>query len=321
MTIDTIRTVYGDVSGKLDQGLCASMQAAAGPRRRLLLSRLLVQNEGLTVQLTSQLCGRAVDARRSRGRAPGKGTVAGAEQLDWDDALQAGRDGMAKALEQFDPSKGKTVSAFAKWKIFYELQKAVARNHLAHVPDGKEDQRPAVDLVDTEALSRAAGDVGGGLVELEGITPAMLAEWQRTGDWPESLEEAHAMAAARLVVAVPARVHVSGAHVLAWFVRDCVQFVGSGRTTLAATTSALWDHCRKWKVAIPPTCSEVNAALRSGGGTQKSVRASALHRESVVHRGWHGVRLVTIRSRQVAKFTNENADSSGKSCRTEARAS
>ena len=171
--------------GKWDPELFARYRAATGARRRLLADQLIRENEPLIIVLVDQLCGRGTSARKKK-----LGGCGGFFAIEFDDAMQAGRLAMAKALDQFDPSKGR-IAYYLLQKIRYELQRVETFDlHLARVPRGREGERVGVDLVG-ESLAMehlASGDLGG-VVDTDLVTPEEVAGWEQSGEWPESLEE------------------------------------------------------------------------------------------------------------------------------------
>jgi hypothetical protein len=109
--------------GQWDAGLFIDFHKSKGERRRLLADRLIQQNEPLIKILVAQLLGIDRDQTKRRGLKVRSSRVYNREMLtDWDEALNAGRLGFYKALEAFDPSRGK-ISGYARNKIEYELQK------------------------------------------------------------------------------------------------------------------------------------------------------------------------------------------------------
>ena len=175
--------------GKWDPELFAAFKAAEGAQRRALLDRLLRENTPLVITLVEQLCGRGAPKKNDIL----KGGREGFRDIPFEDAMQAGRIAFCKAAEAFDPSRGR-IAGYLKWKIRYELQQVVSfGQRLARVPRGREDEALHLTLVgEQEVLDRLGGHDEGGLVGTDEITPADLEAWERTGDWPESLEELRA---------------------------------------------------------------------------------------------------------------------------------
>lgn len=175
--------------GKWSQELFDQFHATpAGPKKRILLDRLMVVNEPLAKIIASQLCGFGEPTRRKGFRA--MGGCQGFRDLPIDDALQAARIALCKALEQFDPGKGK-FAPYVKLKMRHELQRLVYYGgSLVRVPRGEEDRAvPVVLMSEEDELARSAGGIEDGIAALEGITPEDVARWEETGEWPESPDE------------------------------------------------------------------------------------------------------------------------------------
>lgn len=111
-------------------------------KRRILLGRLIADNEPLTKTLVGQLLGKREFRRPGTrvARCPGTeqdGRIPGADVLEWEDALQQGRIGMAKALETLDLEKGK-LSYHALRNIHYQLQVLMGATAVVKVERGRE---------------------------------------------------------------------------------------------------------------------------------------------------------------------------------------
>jgi hypothetical protein len=109
-----------------------------GAQRRLAAA-LLSDNMALVTLLVAQLCAWPEGQRRRAVLPP----IRGAFLLSRDDAVQCGRCGFLRALQLFDPSKGK-IAYFAALHIRVFLQQAVGQHH--------QNRRP--ELVDERSLSR-----------------------------------------------------------------------------------------------------------------------------------------------------------------------
>jgi hypothetical protein len=176
--------------GKWDPELFATYRSMPdGPRRRVVLDQLLFENEPLLKTLTDQLCGNGAP-RRNDLKLPGS-TLTGLKDLDWDDAMQAARMAFLKAMDQFNPEKGK-LSGYLKFKILYELQCLVQRNGLTYVPRGRDDETIEVALVGVQrALDElSSGHHEDGLMTSDAFDAEDVERWQSSGRWPESLDEA-----------------------------------------------------------------------------------------------------------------------------------
>ncbi len=173
-----------------------------GPLRRLLADQLLRLNEGLVVKLCAQLLGRDKDGNRtgSRFRHP-TGRVYDADLLEWEDAMQIARMAFARALESFDPRKA-SIAWYARWWVKDYLDRTTCISAPITTPQKKNDQRPSCEVLSplpprsgdgpetVRWLGQHLGTVEDGPVALEGLTPDMVSEWERTGEWPETLVEA-----------------------------------------------------------------------------------------------------------------------------------
>jgi len=112
--------------GRWDPELFARLRRSCGEVRRRLVDQMIQLNTPLIHDLVHQLRGGAPAAALQK-RLRNSMRVVGAEDLDWEVALNAGRRAFMKAMEDgaYDPNKGK-ISFYLKWKIFYELQCEVA---------------------------------------------------------------------------------------------------------------------------------------------------------------------------------------------------
>jgi len=239
--------------GEWDPELYARFLAAkqGGPLRRLLASKILVQNEAGIKQLVAQMTGRQATKFNRLGK------VYDCDRLEWDDALQAGYIGFARALETYDPSKCK-ILAYARWWIRYELQKQTPSSATICTPLRKENQRPEASLVDKPALEALAGPDFGVLATVEGITPEMVEAWAAADAWPETLEEARQEAVGRVAVAVPAEPPITPWNA---FLRDVVRVRPAGRVPRAYLHDAYVRHVRARGIVLPLGPSELGREL------------------------------------------------------------
>lgn len=108
--------------------------------------------------------------------------------IDFEDAMQVARVAFAKALDAYDPAKGK-ISYFLLLKIRYELQKLeIFETHIMRAPKFKASERSDVSLVgEARELDLVAQADLGGLCDTD-ITPELVARWEASGEWPESEE-------------------------------------------------------------------------------------------------------------------------------------
>ena len=169
----------------LDVALMMRYRVATGQEKRILLDQLLWENEPLVTVLVDQLCGRG---------APKRGAVklAGCEgfaDIPWEDAKQAGLMALMKAMDSYDPTKGK-LPYHLLLKCRYECQCIIEREGLARVARGKTGI--AFDLVgeqrDMDAIT--VGHHEDGLVTSDEFSAEDVRRWQETGHWPENVAEA-----------------------------------------------------------------------------------------------------------------------------------
>lgn len=118
--------------------------------------------------------------------------------------MQAGREGMGAALERFNASKGK-IAGYARWRILYSIQEMLKREYgIKRQEKGRPpEERPVFSYVDSyDEVERNLNHELHGLVSLDGtgISPEQVREWDRTGDFPETIEEAR-----RRCYSIPAR--------------------------------------------------------------------------------------------------------------------
>ena len=168
--------------GEWDQDLFLRFRRARrGSRQRdFLCSRIIRENEPLIIRLTHQLRGSRDDGKAFSVRFGGRNfaRVLESEKLEWEDALNAGRIAMAKALDRFDASKG-SLPNYLKKKIFYELQALVGKAGIVTVPRG-EAARPYGFFEDGDHMDRVLAEVA----ELDGDEPAYLSPEQAELELP-----------------------------------------------------------------------------------------------------------------------------------------
>jgi hypothetical protein len=133
--------------GVFDHDLFSRYKAEPeGPLKRRLHDQLVRQNTPLVRVLVSQMVGTSAPAKRKSAAANmgGKGDF---EKIEPDDAMQLGLIALARALQTFDPSKGKIAYFTAQW-LRHEMQKfCTFQMFLARAPSGKANLRPRVGLV------------------------------------------------------------------------------------------------------------------------------------------------------------------------------
>ena len=259
--------------GAWNPALFASFRDAAGPpptksaprvkplspRARFLLNQLLIVNMPLVKKLVAQISGTQEHAGAPRGFSfAGKIKVRGAEAVDWDDLMQAGRVGMAEALDRLDPAKGK-IATIAYWRILYEIQKVFRKQHFVRAGEGHEHERPQVAFFDDqEALDRMSLERAEACHEVEGITAATIEGWAASGQWPE-LEEWQA-ARRPALVSVPVALPLDA---LTSFLRTRCEAASKGRVANPDLWSAYVAHCQgKPEVARPLVLGAARARFR-----------------------------------------------------------
>lgn len=164
-------------------------KARSRVKRRILLGRLLQQNMPLVKVLVDQFV--QPSGKSKHGPNLLKGGTEGFTDIPWDDALQQASIAFCKAMDRFDPSKGK-LAWYLKVKIRHELQDFMLRGgRTVRIPRKKGVDPVAVELTDDQgALDRWSGGELDGFASIEGITADDVERWDVTGEWPETLEEA-----------------------------------------------------------------------------------------------------------------------------------
>jgi hypothetical protein len=280
--------------GVWDEAGFREYRAASGARRRFLASKLIVQNTPLLKVLADQIW--------TGKSASGKPTTATRfhepifKEIPWDDILNAARIAMAKALDQFDPSKSK-ISGYLAAKVRYEAQVLGAQVHLAHAPRGRGAERPDVSLIgaietddDGEAEGamacgylHAEGDAGG-MVDVD-FEPEEIAEWNAADTdldfyaWRESRRP--------VVYSVPAPVVVVTAMSLTI---DGLRFSRSAR----ATAYDVWAMCAAFadiRGEAAPTRAELERAIVAAKGSLRVRRGTVRDEHDHPARGLMGVGL------------------------------
>jgi hypothetical protein len=157
--------------GQFDYDLFLRFKAETDPaKRRRLHHDLVVQNDPLTKVLVAQMCGRGENRPGRRQKFKREPYV---EQLTEEEQIAAGRIGMAKAIERFDPkirdarrveyghdpakNAADGLPAFAAWRIKFELQQAIEKSGYMTIRRGVHpDERPrnAERLDDPEHVER-----------------------------------------------------------------------------------------------------------------------------------------------------------------------
>lgn len=175
--------------GTWDQELFDDYRSARSRvKKRILLGRLLEQNLPLVKVLVDQFV--QPTGKSKHGPNLLKGGTEGFQDIPWDDAIQQASIAFCKAMDRFDPSKGK-LAWYLKLKIRHELQDFVSRGgRTVRIP-----RKPGIDEVpveltdDQNALDRWSGGELAGFASVEGIEAEDLERWEATGEWPESLED------------------------------------------------------------------------------------------------------------------------------------
>ena len=176
--------------GRWDQALFDEYRAASpGPRKRALASRLIIVNEPLVKTLIAQLCRRAPPSFKNRaGRLGG---CVGFERIEDDDALQAGRIALMKALDQYDPAGGSSFSYYLALKCRYEMQVLLGRDvYLVRTPESQIEHRPEV-VVDSDHRALAVAPSLPQDEPLPDEEPEYrlrdIKAWAATSEWPAEL--------------------------------------------------------------------------------------------------------------------------------------
>lgn len=185
----------GDPSriGTFDPELFRRYRKAKEPEKTRLLEQLFVENRPLIKILLDQFI-QPGSANGKHGPNFLKGGTSGFHEIPWEDGMQEASIAFKKAMEQFDPRKASApnkIAWYLKVKIRHELQMYMEKGHrLVRVPKDHLDQLPHIGVEgDQEVLDRLGGAEEVGFFGLEGPTEEEVAEWERTGDWPESIEE------------------------------------------------------------------------------------------------------------------------------------
>ena len=233
------KTRVDGATGAWDVEMFFAYRAAKGPRKSLIGSRIILDNTPLLKLLLEQLTGRYKGRPGQRlPPAARMGGRAGFDKIPWDDAMQAGRIALMKAMESYDPVKSKgRIGFYLAMKFRYELQRLVLSEHLVRVGRGYEKQRPEIELSDdSEALDRASGGVWDATYLPEGITAEDIEGWQESGDWPDEMPSVAASPAATL----PVLPNTPG---WAQFLPKCT-FLPAGRVTLYDAYNVYRLDCR-----------------------------------------------------------------------------
>lgn len=260
------------------------------PEARRMQHILMVQNEPLVKLLVDQLCGRG-EPKKGRPRKKLGGLI-GAEHIPWEDAMQAGRIALSKALLGLDPTKGK-LSGYLLFKIRYELQCILPKETTIYAPRGKEKERPDCRLVgeqvELDALSRESEF--GGISEIDGLTPEMIQQWASTGEWPEleDFEAQRAAARTTKIISIPSPAIVLTP--LEQWLKDECRFATTARVTQWDLQNAVRLSFRA-RGLVEPSRSELVSHLATWRGVRE-MRVRDLSKEP--RRGLAGVRLTTNR--------------------------
>ena len=250
---------------------------AGSPLRSALENRLVIENTPLVKTLVDQMLGRGEVKRRGKFGSQRQAFAA----IDWDEAMQAGRIALMKALQGFDPSKSK-LSSYLVWKVRYELQCLIGRGKKAVELDLVGEQRELDELGGAEET---------GLAAVEDFTAGDVEAWAESGQWPESLEELREARAAALPV--------DARPVLAVFLEEHLVFAPSGRVA----ASALFGRLEAVAWPAPPPRAALVEQLRARGCVERRVRTPW----SAASRGFGGVRLQTSARAAVANDMSETA--------------
>lgn len=161
--------IAGYEIGRWSDELFASYRAAKGPRRAHFLGLLVRVNEPLAKTILDQLRG----GEDKKGRHRYFGGCDGFRELQWEDAYQVALIALTRALERFDPRKGR-FSSYVKLWMRAELQRYTFgggdERSLVRVPRGAEGDVVPVALMDDQGeLDRLSGGEEDAAIErLEG---------------------------------------------------------------------------------------------------------------------------------------------------------
>lgn len=268
--------------GTWDAPLFARYRAATSPTlKRALAGKLLQHNMPLIKTVCAQFTGRGEDGeshRTHRSTAATRMSCADFKALEWDDAYQACSLGFMKAVDGFNPAKGKFPFYFT-FCARYQLQKLAAELYVIRAPHRKAAERPAVTFAEDQAtLDRLGGTIeGSDLAGAEEISTADLAEFERRGQWPESIEEWRGYREAkRERDRSPLDVFLGR-----------VKFSPSARCLTSGLVHA-WDRCLSELGAYVPRKTMLDALKDRG------VREARVRRDGAVHRGLRGVCLQSV---------------------------
>ena len=270
--------------------LFASYKALpAGARKRAMASRLIASNEALIQATTDCLCGRRplVGLRR-----PFRGCE-GLDRVEPEDAMQAGRLAFAKALDQYDPAKGK-FAYYLLIKTRYELRKVETYGgvHLLHVPENHVNSHHRDIALFGAFRELASGDeaestdggntlkdwtltTAGDLVDIDAFTPEDVAGWRETGEFPESLEAWEATKAAESEENEPPEPPPDSRTALERFLDEEVRFADGARVATTPLVSR-WRFFAFSARALA-TDGELHKELKSRGARRTTMRVPWNH--------------------------------------------
>lgn len=273
-------TQVAGATGEWDVNLFFQYRAATGERKRLIGSRIILDNTPLIKLLLTQLT-RKFRARPGQRLPPAAkmGGCQGFDKIPWDDAMQAGRIALLKAMESYDPVKSKgRIGFYLAMKFRYELQRLVLSEHLVKVGRGYEKFRPDIELSDdSEALDRWSGGYCDPVCLPEGVTSEDIEGWEESGKWPDAPPE----------LPSPPQPPPELPRTPGWvrFLSRCT-FTPNGRAVLSDAYYAYRLDCREEGVTGVSRPVFV-AELKPHGVTEKFVRAH----KSRPSRGLAGIRI------------------------------
>ena len=242
------RTRVVGATGEWDPTMFEAYRAATGERRRIIANRIILDNTPLLKLLCEQFQGTAkYKPGQKVPKAAKMGGRGGFDQIPWDDAMQACRIALLKALDQYDPIKAKgRIALYLAFKIRYEMQCVVRNLYTISARRGQHLERPDVVLMDDDAeIDRLAGGTGDILTLPDGMSAEDLESWETSGNWPEEMSTVEGVQEVRAPAILPASLLPPPPPGAGWFrfVARC-RFVPAARVDLYDTYNTYRLDCR-----------------------------------------------------------------------------